>query len=79
MTVANAFTDPRTKVLAPPKSRRRCHCGCNRRATHMGQANGVTMVMGCELSIARWVQSPFKHRVAQIRVAQRGNYREADT
>ena len=75
MTVANAFTDPRAKVLAPSKSRRRCHCGCNRRATHMGQANGVTMVMGCELSIARWVQSPVKHRIAEIRNAQRAVFK----
>lgn len=61
MTVANALTHFRTKALAPSKSRRRCHCGCNRRASHMGQANGVTMMMGCELSVARWVRSPAEY------------------
>lgn len=40
----------------PPRSRRRCRCGCKRRATHAGRANGVTLTMGCELSIARWVK-----------------------
>jgi hypothetical protein len=38
----------------------------------MGQANGVTLMMGCELSVARWVKSPVRHRVAEIRTAQRG-------
>jgi hypothetical protein len=38
----------------------------------MGQANGVTMMMGCELSVVRWVKSPVRHRVAEIRAAQRG-------
>ncbi|MCE9565828.1 MAG: hypothetical protein K8U57_27705 [Planctomycetes bacterium] len=37
-----------------PKSRRRCHCGCKRCATHRGMANGVTLNMGCELSMQRW-------------------------
>ena len=72
MTVPNAFTYPRTKIPAPPRSRRRCHCGCGKRASHMGQANGVTLMMGCELSVARWVKSPVRHRVAEIRTAQRG-------
>src|SRR5438128_8501144 len=38
-----------------PASRRRCHCGCKRRATHCGMANGICLTTGCELSIARWV------------------------
>ena len=42
--------------LAPSKSRRRCHCGCKRRATHSGMANGVALTMGCELLMARWVR-----------------------
>lgn len=41
-----------------PKSRRRCHCGCKRRATTLGMANGVCLITGCELLIARWVRSP---------------------
>jgi hypothetical protein len=36
----------------------------------MGQANGITMIVGCELSIARWVRNPVRHRVAEIRAAQ---------
>lgn len=38
------------------KSRRRCGCGCGRRATHRGMANGVCLTMGCELSMRRWVK-----------------------
>lgn len=40
------------------KSRRRCRCGCKRRATHLGMANGVCLVTGCELWLARWVRDP---------------------
>lgn len=39
-----------------PRSRRRCHCGCRRRATHVGKANGVALTEGCELAMARWVK-----------------------
>lgn len=39
------------------RSRRRCHCGCKRRASHRGMANGICLAMGCELSVARWVRS----------------------
>lgn len=38
------------------KYRRRCHCGCKRRATHRGATNGVTLNMGCELAMRRWVR-----------------------
>ena len=38
-------------------SRRRCHCGCKKRATHRGMANGICLTLGCELSIARWVKT----------------------
>lgn len=38
------------------KSRRRCGCGCRRRATHHGMANGVCLIMGCDLSMRRWVK-----------------------
>lgn len=70
MTVANALTDPRTSVPTQSRSRRRCYCGCGQRASHMGQANGVTMMMGCELSVARWVKSPKLHLEAKIRAAK---------
>lgn len=41
----------------PVSSRRRCHCGCKRRATHLGCCNGLGMITGCELRIARWVKT----------------------
>jgi len=43
--------------LAPPRSRRRCHCGCEGRATHRGLANGVCLVSGCQMAILRWVKT----------------------
>jgi hypothetical protein len=55
-TVADARANVRYSVPVKPTSRRRCHCGCNRRATLMGMANGLGMVSGCELAIARWVK-----------------------
>lgn len=40
-----------------PKSRRRCHCGCKRRATHHGMANGMALTTACELAIRRWIKT----------------------
>ena len=40
-----------------PRFRRRCSCGCKQRATHLGMANGICLVQGCELSIKRWVRT----------------------
>ena len=40
----------------PPKSRRHCLCGCKKRATHIGMANGVGLVTGCEWRVAKWVR-----------------------
>lgn len=45
-----------------PRSRRRCHCGCKQRATHRGMANGVCLMMGCELSVRRWARDGFTPR-----------------
>ena len=39
------------------RSRRRCSCGCGRRATHRGMANGVCLTTACELAIRRWVKT----------------------
>ena len=58
MTVANALTDYRDVVRVMPQSRRRCNCGCGQRATHIGRANGVGMIVGCELSVRRWARKP---------------------
>lgn len=38
---------------------RKCHCGCGKRSTHLGKANGVALMSGCEISAARWVKDPF--------------------
>ena len=54
----SAFEHIRYVKPASPKSRRRCHCGCKQRATHLGMANGVCLLMGCELSMHRWVKNP---------------------
>ncbi len=40
-----------------PKSRRRCNCGCKRRATHHGMANGMALTTACELAIRRWIKT----------------------
>lgn len=41
----------------PSTTRRRCSCGCKRRATHLGMANGVGLCSGCEMKIRRWVKA----------------------
>jgi len=40
------------------KSRRRCKCGCKRRATHRGMNNGISLITACELQVMRWVRDP---------------------
>lgn len=39
-----------------PEPRRYCACGCEGRATHRGACNGVALIIGCEMSVARWVR-----------------------
>jgi hypothetical protein len=51
----NAYIHPRTLSKVKPTSRRRCVC-CNRRTTHIGLANGVALMSGCELRTRRWVR-----------------------
>jgi len=34
----------------------RCRCGCDRRASHLGLADGLCMISGCELTVRRWVR-----------------------
>ena len=36
--------------------RRKCYCGCNGRATHSGLGDGACMMIGCELTVRRWVR-----------------------
>lgn len=45
-----------------PNRRRKCHCGCETRATHYGMDNGVVLSMGCDLYIRRWVRDGIKAR-----------------
>lgn len=42
------------------RGRRRCNNspGCHNPCTHAGYANGVCLMIGCELCVARWVQDP---------------------
>lgn len=51
----SAHKHERTKALVNPRSRRRCSC-CKRRATHVGKANGVALITGCEMLVTRWVK-----------------------
>jgi hypothetical protein len=53
---ANAFQHRRYSEPVAAKARRQCHCGCKRRATHRGMANGMALMSGCELTVARWVK-----------------------
>lgn len=39
------------------RRRGKCHCGCGKKETHLGMANGVSLMSGCELSVARWVRA----------------------
>lgn len=55
----DAIKHRRYSVRFPPRpqKRRRCSCGCGQPQTHMGMANGVGLVSGCELAIRRWVRT----------------------
>jgi hypothetical protein len=41
------------------KGRCRCPCGCGKLITHVGKANGLALMDGCELRVARWVRNGF--------------------
>lgn len=41
----------------PELWRFKCRCGCGGRTRATGRANGITLYMGCELSVARWVKT----------------------
>ena len=53
---ANARTDVRYMEPVRPTSRKRCQCGCKKRATHYGKANGMVLAKGCEMKIRRWMR-----------------------
>jgi hypothetical protein len=39
------------------RGRRKCEAGCPNRNTHMGMANGVALMSGCEFHVAAWVRA----------------------
>ena len=55
--VASADEHVRYAQPVSPRSRRRCHCGCKRRATHMGMANGIALTTACDLAVRRWIKT----------------------
>ena len=55
--VASTAAHVRYAQPVRPASRRRCHCGCDMRATHIGMANGCGMTTACELGIRRWIKT----------------------
>ena len=54
--LAEAMQYKRTMTPAMPWSLVRCRCGCDRRASHLGLADGLCMMSGCELTVRRWVR-----------------------
>ena len=54
--LAEAMQYKRTVTPAMPWSLVRCHCGCDRRVSHLGLADGACMISGCELTVRRWVR-----------------------
>ncbi|WP_210238432.1 hypothetical protein [Brucella haematophila] len=49
-------SETQTRYMEPRKSRRKCHCGCKGRETHIGMCNGVGLASGCEWSMSIWVK-----------------------
>lgn len=40
-----------------PGRQPKCACGCETKKTHLGFANGVCLISGCEMRIRRWVKA----------------------
>ncbi len=47
------YMEPRKKR---PGRQPKCSCGCDREKTHLGLANGVCLISGCEWRVRRWVK-----------------------
>lgn len=60
--IVGSVRGKRTMATIPYKARRRCTCGCLRRATHYGLGDGVALMHGCELSVRRWMRDGVKAR-----------------
>jgi hypothetical protein len=58
MTIWGSASEHRREMRELPKRyRRECLC-CGRRATHVGTANGLGMMSGCEWRVRRWIGDP---------------------
>lgn len=70
MTWASVYHHKRTIEPVESRSRARCWCGCKRRGTHVGKANGMCMTAPmCEMQARRWLRNPDDK--PRARVAQR--------
>jgi len=49
----SAVEHERYAAPTDPRTRRRCGC-CGQRATHVGCANGLALMSGCEMHVRRW-------------------------
>lgn len=49
------------------RRRRQCGGGCDARATHLGLANGVALMSGCEWHVRMWVKSPLNSLRCSLR------------
>lgn len=70
----SAIAHQRYMEVVSPRSRRRCHCGCRKRASRRGMANGVALTTGCEMYIRRWVRDGVQAR--SVNVCQEGRQSE---
>lgn len=63
-TYANALIHPRSwKLRTGRRGRRICrHNGCRNKVTHLGLANGLAMLCGCEWHVFRWLRDPEDRR-----------------
>lgn len=56
---ASVYHHARTIEPVESRSRARCWCGCKRRGTHVGKANGMCMTAPmCEMQAHRWRRDP---------------------
>lgn len=62
-----SVSNVRYAQASPGTFRRRCRCGCKRRATHLGMANGVCLMSGCEFEVAYWVKHGYPPRALALR------------
>jgi len=51
------YSEP-ISVDYPMRRRRLCCCGCRKKVTFVGKCNGVALMSGCQLTVARWAKDP---------------------